>query len=69
MRKTVKASYTVEASWVMSICIFIVFASLSTSMAMYKKAYLFLQETTVREIDAVPMFRRIALGKEIINIE
>ncbi len=69
MRKTLKGSYTVEASWVMSICMFIVFASLSASMAMYKEAYRFLEETTVKEIEAVPLFRRLALGKDILNIE
>ncbi len=64
-----KASYTVEASWVMSICIFIIFSSLSLAIAMYKGAYDYLERTTVKEIEAVTLFRQVALGKEVFGIE
>ncbi len=69
MRREMRASYTVEASWVMSICMFIVFASLSISIAMYKGTYGFLNRTDVKEIETVTTFRRLAFGKEVLGIE
>lgn len=69
MDKEWKASYTVEASWIMSICIFLVFFTLSVSIAMYKSAYEFLMTTEADEIEAVVRFRQIALGKEVLGIE
>ena len=64
-----KASYTVEASWIMSICIFLIFFTLSVFIAMYKSTYEFLMKTDADEIEAVVRFRQIALGKEVLNIE
>ncbi len=53
----------------MSICIWIVFFSLSVSIAMYREAYGFLERTTVKEIETVTRFRQIALGKEVLGFE
>ncbi len=69
LHREMKASYTVEASWVMSICMFIVFSSLTISIAMYKNAYAFVEGTTVKEIETVKMFRQIALGKDLMGTE
>lgn len=63
-----KASYTVEGSFVISICILLVFFTLTTAIGVYTNTYAYVMETKVDNIEAAEWFRRIAFGKEIVGL-
>ncbi len=67
MRRTYKASYTVEGSFIFSICILLIFFTLTMAISLYQSSYVYIDGITCEEIDAAKWFRRIAFGKEITS--
>ena len=63
----VRAVYTVEAAWVMAVCIGIVMASILLTFQIYKETVTELSQTTKEVVDASTRFRQIQLGTELID--
>ena len=59
--------YTVEAAWVMAVCIGIVMASILLTFHIYKETVTELSETTKEVVDAATRFRQIQLGTELLD--
>ncbi len=63
-----KGSYTVEATWIVSITIFVVFLTISISFQLYERGLAYLmQQCQVKEMDTVTIFREISFGKDILK--
>lgn len=62
-----KAVYTVEAAWVMTVCISVVMASILLSFHIYEETLQDLHANTKTVVDAASRFRQVQLGKELVN--
>ncbi|MCR5641266.1 MAG: hypothetical protein K6G04_07945 [Lachnospiraceae bacterium] len=63
----VSAVYTVEAAWVMAICIGIVMASILFTFHIYEETLLELQATTKTVTDGATRFRQVQLAEELVD--
>ena len=62
-----KEVYTVEAAWVMSICMIVIGGALITSYHIYDNSLSYVRETGPKEYDAALRFREISVGKDIVG--
>ena len=63
----VRAVYTVEAAWVMAVCIGIVMASILLTFHIYEETVTQLEVNTKEVTDAATRFRQIQFGKELVD--
>ncbi len=63
----VGASYTVEAAWVISICMLIMGSAIILSFRIYDNTLSYVKETSAAEFDAALRFREIDAGKDLID--
>ncbi|MCR4999546.1 MAG: hypothetical protein K6A05_06895 [Lachnospiraceae bacterium] len=62
-----RAVYTVEAAWVMAICIGIVMASIMLAFHIYHETIHDIESHVKTEVDAPKRFRQIQAGQEMIE--
>lgn len=64
-----KGSYTVEAAWIMTITVLMIFAAIRLGFQIYEEALEYIEHQCMpHDIDYVEWFRRISLGKDLIGI-
>lgn len=64
----VKGSLTVEAAWIVSLCLIIIGLSITISFKMYSESLAYINETTPKEMDPVERFRLFHQGKVIFDV-
>ena len=62
-----KGVYTVEAAWVISICLMIMGGAIITSYQIYHSSLSYVRETAPKDFDAALRFREISVGKDIVT--
>lgn len=63
-----KAAYTVEAAFVVSICLFLLAGGILLSFQIYHESLRYIEETQGGITDVVQWFRLFSAGKEIGNL-
>lgn len=62
-----KASYTVESSLVISICLIVIGMCILLGFELYKDSVSYIDTHPIKDIDAVRVFREIQAGEEIVD--
>ena len=62
-----KAVYTLEAAWVISICMLVIGSAIALSYHIYESSLNYVAETTPQEFDAALRFRELNAGKELFG--
>lgn len=62
-----KASYTVEGSMVISICLIIITMCILFGFDNYKESISYIESHPIKEIDAVKIFRETEVALDILN--
>lgn len=62
--KNLKASFTVEGSVVIGICMIIIGMCIMLGFDMYKETILYIEKTEVKDMDTVDIFKKINVVEE-----
>lgn len=62
-----KASYTVESSLVISICLIVIGMCILLGFELYKDSVSYIDTHPIKDIDAVRVFREMQAGEEIVD--
>ena len=58
---------TVEASWIFSICLVIIYVTVAFSFKLYDETREYVKSTYMDDMDVVETFRLIQAGEEFFN--
>lgn len=62
-----KASYTVEGAVVISVALIIITACILLSFTIYRESIEYIQLLQIKDIDSVSLFRKINVGKTVLE--
>lgn len=62
-----KASYTVEAAFIMGICLLVIMVCLILGFTIYHETIEYMDATVVEDFDIVERFRQIHMGKDFVG--